>query len=171
MTGSLRYAALRYFNAAGADVESVLGEDHDPETHLIPRVIRAAMGAEPRATIFGTDYATLDGTCIRDYIHVDDLARAHVLALERIDDEGGAFNLGNGEGFSVRQVIDAVKKVSGREFEVSEEARREGDPAVLTASSERIAGALGWKAEHPGLEDIVDSAWRWHAEHPQGYED
>ena len=171
LAGEMRYAALRYFNAAGADVEAGLGEDHDPETHLIPRVIAAALGREPRASIFGTDYPTPDGTCVRDYIHVSDLARAHVLALERLEDVGGAFNLGNGEGFSVRQVIDTVKKVSGRQFEVTEEPRRQGDPGVLTASSERIARTLGWKAEHPGLEDIVDSAWRWHSEHPRGYED
>src|SRR5450759_2116824 len=128
----LRYASLRYFNAAGADVDAGLGEDHDPETHLIPKVIEAALGREPQAVIFGTDYPTPDGTCIRDYIHVKDLARAHVLALEHIDEEGGAFNLGNGQGFSVRQVIDAVKKVSGREFEVVERPRREGDPGILT---------------------------------------
>ena len=171
MTGSLRYASLRYFNAAGADVESGLGEDHDPETHLIPLIIRAALGLEPRASIFGTDYPTADGTCVRDYIHVSDLARAHVLALERLDEEGGAFNLGNGEGFTVRQVIDAVKKVSGSDFEVVEEQRREGDQAVLTASAARITEVLGWSAERPGLEDIVSSAWRWHSEHPGGYED
>jgi UDP-glucose 4-epimerase len=171
LAGELRYASLRYFNAAGADVEAGLGEDHDPETHLIPRVIAAALGQEPRASIFGTDYPTPDGTCVRDYIHVRDLARAHVLALERLDEGGGAFNLGNGEGFSVRQVIDTVKKVSGREFEVAEGPRREGDPGVLTASSERIADVLGWKAEHPGLEDIVGSAWRWHCQHPDGYAD
>jgi UDP-glucose 4-epimerase len=169
--GDLRYASLRYFNAAGADVDAGLGEDHDPETHLIPRVIEAALGREPQAVIFGTDYPTPDGTCIRDYIHVKDLARAHVLALEHIDEEGGAFNLGNGQGFSVRQVIDAVKKVSGREFEVVERPRREGDPGILTASSERIASVLGWKAEHPGLENIIGSAWSWHSEHPQGYTD
>jgi len=168
--GEMRYATLRYFNAAGADNDASLGEDHHPETHLIPKVIAAALGKEPVVFVYGTDYPTPDGTCIRDYVHVTDLARAHVLALERIDDEGGAFNLGNGAGFSVRQVIEAVRKESGREFDVSEGPRREGDPSALTASSERISSVLGWRAEFPDIEGIVGSAWRWHSEHPDGYQ-
>jgi UDP-glucose 4-epimerase len=170
-TGEIRHVALRYFNAAGADTEAGLGEDHDPETHLIPKVIASAQGREPRASIFGTDYPTPDGTCVRDYIHVLDLARAHVLGIEHLagDGETGAFNLGNGEGFSVREVISAVEGVSGRGFPVVEEPRREGDPPVLVASSERIRSVLGWAPGSPGLEDIVGSAWQWHEAHPAGY--
>ncbi|MHB8896305.1 MAG: UDP-glucose 4-epimerase GalE [Candidatus Geothermincolia bacterium] len=169
--GLMKYASLRYFNAAGADVAGRLGEDHDPETHLIPCVIGAAAGRRPRAAIFGTDYPTPDGTCVRDYIHVLDLARAHVLALENLagGGTGGIFNLGNGEGFSVREVIETVKDVSGAEFEVVEQARREGDPAVLVASADRIRSVLGWRPEYPGLRQIVESAWAWHESHPDGY--
>jgi UDP-glucose 4-epimerase len=170
--GEFSYASLRYFNAAGADAAGDLGEDHEPETHLIPNVIAAALGRAQRATIFGSDYPTPDGTCVRDYIHVLDLASAHVLALERLRERrGGIFNLGNGEGFSVREVIDAVRRVSGRDFEVVESAKRQGDPPVLVASSARIAAELGWKPVYPGLDDIVSSAWEWHRSHPGGYED
>jgi len=170
-SGDLRHVSLRYFNAAGADTEAGLGEDHDPETHLIPKVIASAQGRVPHASIFGTDYPTPDGTCVRDYIHVLDLARAHVLGIEHLagGGEAGAFNLGNGEGFSVRDVISAVKDVSGRDFPVAEEPRREGDPPVLVASSERIRSVLGWVPSFPGLEEIVGSAWQWHEAHPAGY--
>lgn len=169
--GQMRYVSLRYFNAAGADLDGGLGEDHDPETHLIPRVIASALGNEPRTAIYGTDYDTPDGTCIRDYIHVSDLAQAHVLALDHLagGGESRVFNMGNGEGFSVREVIDAVRKVSGREFEVVEEARRAGDPAVLVASSESIRGALGWEPRFADLDRIVETAWLWHSSHPHGY--
>lgn len=169
--GQLRYVSLRYFNAAGADTAADLGEDHDPETHLIPRIIAAALGKEPRVEIYGTDYPTPDGTCLRDYIHVIDLARAHLLALERLEQTGesGIFNLGNGTGFSVREVIDMVKRVSGSDFEVVEGPRRDGDPPTLVASSDKIRDELGWEPRFPDLESIVGSAWKWHSKHPDGY--
>jgi len=173
LQGAMASVSLRYFNAAGADVDAGLGEDHSPETHLIPRVIAAALAREPYASIYGTDYPTPDGTCVRDYIDVSDLARAHLFALDHLGRGGdsGAFNLGNGKGFSVRQVIDTVMEVSGREFRVVEEARREGDPPVLVASSERIRTVLGWEPSRPTLRDIVETAWLWHESHPGGYED
>lgn len=169
--GAMRFVSLRYFNAAGADTDHDLGEDHDPETHLIPRVIAAALGSEPRVSVFGTDYPTPDGTCVRDYVHVVDLGRAHLLAMEHLSSGGPSrtFNLGNGTGFSVRQVIDVVKQVSGRDFEVEEGARREGDPPVLVASSKRITAELDWHPMYGDLSGIVESAWRWHSSHPTGY--
>jgi UDP-glucose 4-epimerase len=169
--GDLRYASLRYFNAAGADSEHDLGEDHDPETHIIPNVISAALGLVPSVSIFGTDYPTPDGTCLRDYIHVSDLARAHLLALEHLASGGpsGLFNLGNGSGFSVLDVIETVRQVSGREFEVVEAPRRPGDPPILVASSDRIRKELGWDPAFKGLREIVESAWAWHSAHPGGY--
>lgn len=169
--GALRYVSLRYFNAAGADPDGDLGEDHRPETHLIPCVARSALGKEPEAVIFGTDYPTPDGTCVRDYIHVTDLCSAHLLALERISSGGasGVFNLGNGVGFSVREVIEAVKRVSDVEFSVREAGRRPGDPPVLVASSDRIVSELGWKPRFSELDGIVETAWEWHRKHPEGY--
>src|SRR5439155_9533883 len=140
------FAALRYFNASGATSDGTIGEDHDPETHLIPLVIQAALGQRPHIEVFGTDYPTPDGTCIRDYIHVDDLALAHVLALERLEPgKGLCYNLGIGRGYSVREVIDTVEEVTGKMVAVKEAARRAGDPAVLVASSEKIQGELGWR--------------------------
>ncbi|PKQ28853.1 MAG: UDP-glucose 4-epimerase GalE [Candidatus Anoxymicrobium japonicum] len=170
--GVMRHASLRYFNAAGADPVHNLGEDHTPETHLLPRVIASALGLEPRVSIYGTDYPTPDGTCVRDYIHIVDLARAHILAVQHLEagGDGGVFNLGNGAGFSVREVIDSVKETSGKKFEIVEEPRREGDPPELVASSERIKSTLGWSPSHPGLADIVKTAWEWHSSHPSGYE-
>ncbi len=167
----LSYASLRYFNAAGADIDADLGEDHTPESHLIPLLIRAALGHTTYAEVLGTDYPTPDGTCVRDYIHVSDLAAAHLLALEYLLDGGPSaiFNLGNGSGFSVREVIESVKRISGREFEVVERPRRPGDPPELVASSERIARQLGWKPSFPRLDSIVETAWRWHSLHPGGY--
>jgi UDP-glucose 4-epimerase len=169
---ALKYASLRYFNAAGADLANGLGEDHDPETHLIPRVIAAALGKEPGANVYGTDYPTPDGTCVRDYIHVIDLCRAHLLALKHLEGggESGIYNLGNGSGFSVLEVIESVKRVSGAEFEVVESGRRAGDPPSLVASSDRIREELGWEPAIKGLDEIVETAWKWHREHADGYE-
>jgi UDP-glucose 4-epimerase len=164
----LRYASLRYFNAAGSDGNS--GELHAPESHLIPLVLQAATGKRDHISIFGTDYPTADGTCIRDYIHVSDLADAHVLALEALDRHDKLiYNLGNGTGFSVRQVIDAARKVTGKQIKATEAARRPGDPAVLVASSEKIRRELHWQPKYPDLEEIVSSAWEWSQKHPQGY--
>ena len=168
---AIKYASLRYFNAAGADLANGLGEDHDPETHLIPRVISAALGKETEATVYGTDYATHDGTCVRDYIHILDLCRAHLLALKHLEGggESGIYNLGNGNGFSVLEVIESVKRVSGAEFKVVESGRRAGDPPSLVASSDRIRNELGWEPAFKDLDEIVETAWKWHREHPDGY--
>ena len=170
--GKLRYAALRYFNAAGAGADSTLGEDHSPESHLIPLIIQAAMGKRADIKIFGTDYPTDDGTCVRDYIHIQDLCAAHLLALARLDNETElVYNLGNSTGYSVRQVIDVVKAVSGKDFNVIETDRRPGDPPVLTADASKAISELGWKTEFPQLETIVETAWKWHNENPDGYPD
>jgi UDP-glucose 4-epimerase len=171
-TGRLRYAALRYFNACGAGFNAAIGEDHQPESHLIPLIIHAAMGKRDNIKIFGTDYPTPDGTCVRDYIHIEDLAKAHLLALARLDQETEqVYNLGNGKGHTVRQVIDCVRKVSGKDFKVIETTRRPGDPPVLTADAAKAQKILGWKTDYPELEKIVESAWRFHTAHPQGYGD
>ncbi len=169
--GEMRHVSLRYFNAAGADTEHNAGEDHNPETHLIPNVIAAALGVKPGVSIFGTDYPTADGTCVRDYIHVIDLARAHLLALEHLSSGGpsGRFNLGNGIGFSVKQVIDMVRQVSGKQLEVENAPRRPGDPPSLVASYERVRTELGWEPAFKELRDIVESAWTWHSANPHGY--
>jgi UDP-glucose 4-epimerase len=169
----LRYAALRYFNAAGA-ANPNKGEAHQPETHLIPRILQVALGRAPHAAIFGTDYPTPDGTCVRDYIHVSDLASAHLLALDALTskkENGGRliYNLGSGEGFSVRQVVEVAREVTGHAIPVIESPRREGDPAVLIASSEKISRELRWKRKYPDLKTIVESAWQWHRAHPNGY--
>jgi len=170
--GKLRYASLRYFNACGAGHNATLGEDHRPESHLIPLTIRAAMGKRPAIKIFGTDYDTPDGTCIRDYIHIDDLCRAHLLALDKLETSSElVYNLGNGKGYSVRQVIETVGKVSGKNFKVVEAQRRPGDPPVLTSDATKARRELGWEAEKPRLEEMVASAWQWHSEHPTGYLD
>ena len=164
--GGIRYVSLRYFNAAGAS--DLRGEDHRPETHLIPIVLQTAMGQREAVPLYGTDYPTRDGTCIRDYVHVSDLAAAHILALERVE-SGGVYNLGSGAGFSNREVIEAVGKVTGKPIAVREEPRRSGDPAQLVASNEEAKRALGWRPAVTSLEAIVDSAWRWHQAHPKGY--
>ena len=166
----IRYAALRYFNAAGANVEAGIGEDHHPETHLIPIVLQAALGKRDHVGIFGTDYPTPDGTCIRDYIHVRDLAQAHLLALEYLDKGGdsGAFNLGSGQGFSVREIIETARAVTGAPIPAVEEPRRPGDPSVLIASNQRARQVLGWSPQR-GLEQIISDAWIWHRSHPNGY--
>ncbi|MFA7068495.1 MAG: UDP-glucose 4-epimerase GalE [Acidaminococcaceae bacterium] len=167
----LRYVSLRYFNAAGAAPQGNIGEDHNPESHLIPLVLKTAQGIHGSVSIFGTDYNTPDGTCIRDYIHVCDLAKAHVLALEHLYNGGSSkvYNLGSEQGFSVREIIDTVKKVTGKDFHVSEEERRAGDPAVLLASSAKIKAELKWEPTMSKIEDIVATAWRWHSSHPKGY--
>jgi len=169
----LRYAALRYFNAAGAHESGEIGEDHgDHETHLIPRLIRSALAGGPPTPILGEDYPTSDGTCVRDYVHVMDLAQAHAQALGAIDRgtlDAGAFNLGNGEGFSVREVVAAVAEASGSMPPIERAPRRPGDPAILVASAERAQRRLGWVPAHPDLSDIVRSAWKWHRLHPDGY--
>jgi len=160
----LRSVALRYFNAAGASADASIGESHQPETHLIPNVLRAALGTGPALKVFGDDYPTPDGTCVRDYVHVDDLAQAHELALAYLDANPGAhaFNLGNGQGFSVREVIAAAAAVSGRPIAHAIKPRRPGDPSVLVASSAKARGQLGWKPVHTRLEPIIESALHWH---------
>ena len=167
------YIALRYFNAAGADPGGAIGEDHDPETHLIPIVLQAALGKREAVTVFGTDYPTADGTCVRDYIHVTDLADAHVLALQHLASGGGSgvFNLGSGHGYTVRQVIETAERVVGRKVPVREGARRPGDPAVLVAGSARAREILGWKPAFDSLEKIIETAWVWHRAHPDGFDD
>lgn len=166
----IRSITLRYFNAAGADPDGAIGEDHWPEEHLIPRALAATGGGEP-LTIFGDDYPTPDGTCIRDYVHVTDLAQAHVLALKHLEAGGtsDAFNLGNGNGISVRQLIDSVERVTGGTVARHDGPRREGDPAVLVASSARITRELGWQPRYAAIDDIVSTAWQWHRSHPRGY--
>lgn len=169
-TGRLRFAALRYFNACGAGQGSSLGEDHQPESHLIPLIIQAALGQREDIRVFGSDYDTPDGTCIRDYIHVEDLCRAHLLALDQLEqDRELVYNLGNGSGYSVLEVIETVRRVSGRSFKVSHEARRPGDPAILTANAQKACTELGWKTQYPDLETIVGTAWEFHRNHPDGY--
>jgi UDP-glucose 4-epimerase len=164
----LRCASLRYFNVAGCGAE--LGEDHAPETHLIPLVLDVAQGKRPAITIFGTDYPTPDGTAIRDYVHVLDLASAHVMAMHALGEQSRLiYNLGSGSGFSVRQVIDTARRVTGHAIAVKEAPRRAGDPAVLVASSAKIRSQLGWTPAHPDLETIIRSAWLWRQRYPQGY--
>jgi UDP-glucose-4-epimerase GalE len=163
-------AALRYFNAAGASPDGAIGEDHDPETHLIPLAILAAMGRRPPLELFGTDYPTPDGTCIRDYVHVDDLAEAHLLALERLrPGELLACNLGTGRGHSVREVVRTVEEVTGLKVPLREGPRRPGDPPALVAAADRAAGELGWRPRFGELREVVETAWRWHRDHPRGY--
>jgi UDP-glucose 4-epimerase len=164
----LRYACLRYFNAAGDTPQR--GEDHDPETHLIPLVLQVPLGQREHITVFGDDYPTRDGTCVRDYIHVVDLAQAHILAVQALDELGSrVYNLGNGQGFTVLEVIEAARRITGHPIPHVVGPRRAGDPAVLVASSERIRRELGWQPRYPTLDDIVGSAWEWHRNHPHGY--
>lgn len=171
MAYGLRYVSLRYFNAAGALADGAIGEDHTPETHLIPLVLQAALGRREAVHIYGTDYPTADGTCVRDYIHVTDLAAAHVLAVRYLLDGGACrvYNLGSEAGFSVRQVIERAKAVTGVDFPVKEAPRRAGDPAVLVASSARIKAELGWQPRLSDLDTILRTAWAWHRAHPQGF--
>ncbi|ACF12520.1 UDP-glucose 4-epimerase [Chloroherpeton thalassium ATCC 35110] len=160
----LRSVRLRYFNAAGADPDGGIGEDHDPETHLIPLVLDAALERRAHISMFGTDYDTPDGTCVRDYIHVTDLAEAHVLGLKYLENGGKTdfFNLGNGNGFSVKEVIETARKITGKEIPAKIAPRRPGDPASLVGSSEKIKSALGWKPQFPDLPAIIETAWQWH---------
>jgi UDP-glucose-4-epimerase GalE len=165
------FAALRYFNAAGAHPDGTIGEDHDPETHLIPLVLQAILGVRPAITIFGTDYPTPDGTCIRDYIHVDDLAEAHLLALEALGPgKQLRCNLGTGRGYSVREVIRAAEEVTGKSVPVREGPRRPGDPPSLVAAAEKAQRELGWRPGYTDLRSIVETAWNWHRAHSRGYE-
>jgi len=166
----LKSVILRYFNASGADESGIIGENHNPESHLIPLILDAAIGKRENIKIFGTDYDTPDGTCIRDYIHVNDLASAHIQALEYLDEqnESNEFNLGNGKGFSVREVIESVKKVTGKEFNVVEAPRREGDPSVLIGSAKKAKDILNWDPKYTSIDDIVSTAWKWHKELNKG---
>jgi UDP-glucose 4-epimerase len=169
-TKGLRYAALRYFNAAGCT--GVRGEDHDPETHLIPLILQVALGQREKIMMFGDDYDTPDGTCVRDYIHVEDLAQAHVLALKALTEhEVLHYNLGNGNGFSVKEVVETVREVTGRPVTAEVAPRREGDPGILIADSSRIREELGWEPKYPDLKSIIESSWKWHSAHPHGYGD
>jgi UDP-glucose 4-epimerase len=164
-----RYAALRYFNAAGASPER--GEDHAPEYHIIPIVLQVALGQRESVKVFGDDYPTRDGSCLRDYVHVLDLAQAHILALGALDQGSRTYNLGSGEGFTVKEVIEMAREVTGQPIPYELTARRPGDPATLIASSDKIRRELGWKPKYPGLRDIIESAWKWHQSHPNGYDD
>lgn len=167
----LKYVVLRYFNAAGAHISGKIGEDHSPETHLIPLIIQAALGKRDKIAIFGDDYNTADGTCVRDYIHVTDLADAHIKAIEKLerDDTSETYNLGNGTGFSVKEVIEETKRVTGREFKVTIEDRRSGDPSTLIASSQKAINELNWKPKFNTLTQIIETAWKWHSNNPDGY--
>ena len=167
----MKYVSLRYFNACGAHISGKIGEAHNPESHLIPIILQTANGTRDHISVFGTDYDTSDGTCIRDYIHVTDLAQAHILAVEYLINGGESdiFNLGNGVGFSVKEVIETAKKVTGKEIKVVEEDRRAGDPAVLIASSEKAKKVLGWNPQYNELSTIIETAWKWHSTHPNGY--
>jgi len=167
----IRYVSLRYFNAAGALADGSIGEDHHPETHLIPLILQVPLLQREYITVFGDDYATPDGTCVRDYIHVTDLADAHVLALEYLKrgGESDIFNLGNGTGFSVKEMIEAASRVVDREIRVQMGARRSGDPAQLIASSDKARRVLGWKPRYTDVQEIIASAWKWQKQHPEGY--
>ncbi|MCF0156727.1 MAG: UDP-glucose 4-epimerase GalE [Veillonella sp.] len=169
----MTYVALRYFNAAGADPSGEIGEDHTPETHLIPLVLSAALGTRDNITVFGTDYDTADGTCVRDYIHVNDLADAHVLAMNYLAEgkPSTVFNLGSGNGFSVKEIIDTAKEVTGVDFAVAYGERRAGDPSTLIASSQKIKDTLGWNPQFSNVKNVIADAWKWHQGHPAGYDD
>ncbi len=167
----LEYISLRYFNAAGADPDGELGEDHEPETHIIPLTLQTALGQLDAISVLGNDYSTKDGTCIRDYIHINDLAQAHFLALERLlgGFPGGLYNLGNGNGYSVNEVIKAASYVTGKTIPLKNVKRRPGDPAVLIGSSEKARKELGWQPRFAELHAIIETAWKWHKAHPNGY--
>jgi len=168
-THAIRSACLRYFNAAGATEER--GEDHNPETHLIPIVLQVAQGKRDKVTVFGTDYPTRDGTCVRDYIHVVDLAQAHILALEALDRGSRIYNLGNGTGFSVKEVIETARSITGCDISAEYGPRRSGDVATLVAGSDKIRQELGWKPVYTDVRSVIESAWKWHSKFPKGYDD
>jgi UDP-glucose 4-epimerase len=164
------FAALRYFNVAGLADDGTLGEDHHPETHIIPVILRAALGVVPKVTVFGTDYPTPDGTCIRDYVHVDDLVDAHMLVMEKLAPrEQRIYNLGMGKGISVKQMLDAARQVTGIDFPVEYGPRRAGDPPMLYANADKIKRELGWQAKYTDVQKIIETAWRWFKDHPHGY--
>ncbi|MBP2033861.1 UDP-glucose 4-epimerase [Clostridium algifaecis] len=169
----IKYTALRYFNACGAHINGNIGEDHNPETHLIPIILQVVAGKREKIMIFGNDYNTPDGSCVRDYVHVSDLASAHLLALKRLQNGGESriYNLGNGKGFSVKEVIDVTRKVTGINIKAEIAGRRAGDPAILIASSEKAIKELGWQPKFNSLETIIETAWKWHKNHPNGYEE
>ncbi|MFD3155954.1 UDP-glucose 4-epimerase GalE [Haloimpatiens sp. FM7330] len=169
----IKYTVLRYFNAAGAHISGKIGEDHRPESHLIPIILQVALRQREKIMIFGEDYDTEDGTCVRDYIHVSDLASAHFLALEKMKNGGDSaiYNLGNGKGFSVKEVVEVTRKVTGKEIKAEIAERREGDPAILIASSDKAKKELGWHPQYNSLETIIETAWNWHKKHLNGYED
>jgi UDP-glucose 4-epimerase len=169
--GQISFAVFRYFNAAGASEDGSIGEDHDPETHLIPLAIDAATGRRPSLQLFGTDYPTPDGTCLRDYVHVDDLSRAHIAVFGHLDAAGAAhfYNLGTGTPTSNREVVRAVEKATGKKIKLVEAARRPGDPPSLYADSSKAKAELGWKVKYPDIDSIVATAWNWHRSHPGGY--
>ncbi|MGM0212496.1 UDP-glucose 4-epimerase GalE [Enterococcus sp. AZ109] len=169
----MRYVALRYFNVAGAKADSSIGEDHTPETHLVPIILQVALGQRDHLTIFGDDYNTPDGTCIRDYVQVEDLAMAHILALEylKAGNDSNVFNLGSNNGYSVKEMLDAAREVTQKEIAAEIGPRRAGDPSTLVASSEKAKNTLGWKPEYTDIKEIIQTAWNWHVSHPNGYED
>lgn len=169
----IKYVALRYFNAAGAHISGEIGEDHSPESHLIPIILQVALGQREKIAMFGDDYPTPDGTCVRDYIHVTDLADAHIKAIEKLfrDETSGIYNLGNGKGFSVKEVVEETRKVTGKEIKAVVEGRRPGDPSTLIATSEKAMKELGWTPRFNTLTQIIETAWKWHQGHPKGYGD
>ena len=169
----MKYVALRYFNVAGAKADASIAEDHDPETHLVPIILQVALGQRDSLKIFGDDYATPDGTCIRDYVQVEDLIAAHILALEylKAGNPSDAFNLGSNDGYSVKEMLEAARAVTGKEIPAEVVPRRAGDPAQLVAASEKARSVLGWKPAYTDIKDIIRTAWNWHVSHPHGYED
>lgn len=167
ITRGLKFACLRYFNAAGAT--QAHGEDHNPELHLIPIILQVALGQRDKVFMFGDDYNTPDGTCVRDYIHIEDLISAHILALEALDSGNRVYNLGNGQGFSVKEVIEAARRITGHPIPADVAPRRPGDPATLVAGSGKIKSELGWNPRYADIESIIETAWKWHSAHPDGY--
>ena len=169
----MKYVALRYFNVAGAKRDASIGEDHTPESHLVPIILQVALGQRESLAIFGDDYATPDGTCIRDYVHVEDLIAAHILALEYLKEwnDSNVFNLGSNNGYSVKEMLDAAREVTGKEIAAKVAPRRAGDPASLVASSEKAKTVLGWEPEYTDVKKIIETAWNWHVSHPNGYQD